>query len=83
MSASEGNEIQVSFSDRRQPFENAVSGHGGHYEKVDGPAAGLEYNLCPAVRVFRRPDAGGISTPVRSKPENAVDNYPHRRYVER
>ena len=55
--AEQGDQSQIRVFYRRQPAENVVSGHGGHHEKVDRPAAGLECDLRPDGRLFRRAHA--------------------------
>ena len=55
--AAQGDQSQIRVPHRRQPAENAVSGHDGHHEKVDRPAAGLEPDPRPDGCLLRRAHA--------------------------
>ena len=55
-STPKSDQIQVCLSYGRQPFQDALSGHDGHYEEMDGPEAGLEHDLRPAGHFLRGPD---------------------------
>lgn len=54
---SQGHQIQSRFSYRRQPVQNALSCYDGHYEKMDGKAAGLGDDTRATVDLLCRQDA--------------------------
>ena len=69
---------QVRLSHRRQPVQDAVSGHDGHYEKVDRPEAGLERHLRPDGRFLWRqnPRIAEIGPHVKGKCTAATGRRP-------
>ncbi len=83
-SAAESDQIEVGFSDRWQPVQDALSCHGGHHRKVDRQTQGLGYHPRAADSVLRGPDpgVGGIDFVSRVKVNGfaALDSQPDFRY---